>query len=190
MLGSSQNQPSFHNLRILNEVKELEKHNPFNIKITPDNLVFSASIDVPIKNNKNDIPQTYHIQIKLPKNYPFDPPHIKFLNYINHPNIHNNVLCYGLMKEYWLPTTTMCSFLDNITKILESADSYCGKEMISLPDDNFKFDFDDLFGFSFSDLDLDLDLDLDPNQEDSFIQDIHESTSPDISDMEASIYVS
>lgn len=60
---------------------------------------------------------TYLLSIKIPGNYPFEPPDIKFETKIYHPNInHKGEICVSILKDEWKP----CYLVnDGIKKIIE-----------------------------------------------------------------------
>ncbi|KAF8467283.1 ubiquitin-conjugating enzyme/RWD-like protein [Kalaharituber pfeilii] len=49
------------------------------------------------------------LDIRVPKNYPFEPPVVKFVTPICHPNIHLQTgdVCVDLLKTTWSPAYTL-----------------------------------------------------------------------------------
>jgi ubiquitin-protein ligase len=94
--------------RISNELKQLND-NPYNIKKLDD-----KNLTANISDNKKEI--IYLVEIIITDQYPFVAPYFKINT--THPNIHNNFLCYGLIKEKWNCAHTINSFLLVVSQII------------------------------------------------------------------------
>ncbi|VDL58886.1 unnamed protein product [Hymenolepis diminuta] len=56
----------------------------------------------------------FHLDIRFPTNYPFEPPKINFVNKIYHPNINSGrYICLDILKNRWTPSFSISSVLDD-----------------------------------------------------------------------------
>ncbi|KXT10296.1 hypothetical protein AC579_1309 [Pseudocercospora musae] len=66
----------------------------------------------------------FHIQVTLPKEYPFKPPAVSFRTKIYHPNVTNDergAMCLGMLKaEEWKPPNKIKEVLMLVRKVLEA----------------------------------------------------------------------
>ncbi|MHA1753990.1 MAG: ubiquitin-conjugating enzyme family protein [Candidatus Odinarchaeia archaeon] len=61
----------------------------------------------------------FKIQIKLTRSYPFEPPEVKFLTPIWHPNIDlNGRICVGILGKDWTPTLNLVGVIETIRNLL------------------------------------------------------------------------
>jgi ubiquitin-protein ligase len=68
------------------------------------NGVINGPPDTPYENGK------FEIDIKFPSSYPKQPPVIKFITPIYHPNIFRGVICLNILKNDW----TGCTSIDKV----------------------------------------------------------------------------
>ena len=100
--------------RIAKELKEIESNCPQNISAGPigdDLLHWNATILGPSDTPYHDF--VYHLDVRLPKNYPMKPPKIKFNNKIWHCNINpkKSLIALHVLQENWSSSLTMSKTL-------------------------------------------------------------------------------
>lgn len=77
------------------------------------NAIIIGPSDSPYENG------TFHLDVIFPKNYPFDPPKVKFITKIYHPNINSNgSICIDILKNNWSPALSIVKVLLSITSLL------------------------------------------------------------------------
>ncbi|KAI9332519.1 ubiquitin-conjugating enzyme/RWD-like protein [Obelidium mucronatum] len=64
----------------------------------------------------------FKVAITVPETYPMDPPHIRFLSKVCHPNVHwtTGEICLDLLKTNWSPAWTLKSACLAISLLLDS----------------------------------------------------------------------
>ena len=83
----------------------------------------------------------FHVEIKIPREYPFEPPEVKFLTKIWHPNIKEGKVCMDILTKNWTPAETLVSVIESLRAILlfPNPDSplnrEAAREMIENPDE-------------------------------------------------------
>ena len=61
----------------------------------------------------------YKLNITIPKNYPFQPPLVKFVNYCYHPNVNQTGnICLDILSDKWSPAYSLQSMLLSIQSLL------------------------------------------------------------------------
>ena len=94
-------------IRLQTEMKDLEKDLDTNVKLTfPDKnsiMEFEATIKITDEESLW-YPATYKFNIKIPPNYPHDPPRCTCVTKIYHPNIDlNGNVCLNILRADWKP---------------------------------------------------------------------------------------
>ena len=65
----------------------------------------------------------YAVDIRLPTNYPYDPPTMMFVNRCWHPNIGvNGHVCVDILQREWAPSLTILKILMSVQSLLDDPD--------------------------------------------------------------------
>ena len=63
----------------------------------------------------------FHFKINIPENYPFEPPEVKMITKVYHPNINSKTgsICVNILKKgVWVPTNSIQSVLLSLQGLL------------------------------------------------------------------------
>jgi len=76
---------------------------------------------LPTSNNYNQA--AYQIEIKLPAEFPFKPPEVRFVTPIYHPNVdEQGKICVDLLNssETWKPTTPLVDVVKSVVELIDN----------------------------------------------------------------------
>ena len=123
--------------RIQNELKELQKDPPSSCTAGPEGenmykwegYIFGPS-DSPYEGG------VFKLSIEFPEDYPFRPPHVRFITKVYHPNINaSGSICLDILKDKWSPALSISKVLLSIESLLTDPN----------PDDPFVPDIANLY---------------------------------------------
>ncbi|KAK9120169.1 hypothetical protein Scep_018262 [Stephania cephalantha] len=65
---------------------------------------------------------TFEIDIRIPDDYPFVPPKMKFVTKVWHPNIssQNGAICLDILKDQWSPALTVKTAMLSLQALLST----------------------------------------------------------------------
>ena len=110
--------------RIRKEIVECEKDTETSgvtVTVMNDNVMtLQGSIKGPI-----DSPYqagVFLVEIKIPQDYPFAPPKMRFITKVWHPNVSSQTgaICLDILKDAWSPALTMKTALVSLQALLSA----------------------------------------------------------------------
>mmetsp|Transcript_14356 Transcript_14356/g.16294 ORF Transcript_14356/g.16294 Transcript_14356/m.16294 type:complete len:196 (-) Transcript_14356:454-1041(-) len=68
----------------------------------------------------------FKVDIQIPSSYPFEPPKMKFINKIWHPNISSQTgaICLDILKDQWSPALTLKTALVSLQALLSAPEPH------------------------------------------------------------------
>jgi len=106
--------------RIQKELTELVKDPPSNCSAGPhsdDIMKWRATITGPEGTPYHG--GIFFLDIDFPADYPFKPPHVKFITPILHPNVSaSGGICIDILKDKWSPALTVSKLLLSLSSLM------------------------------------------------------------------------
>jgi ubiquitin-conjugating enzyme E2 D/E len=106
--------------RIQNELKDIQRDPPSSCSAGPEGdtiYKWAAVIFGP-----DDSPYAggaFKLSIEFPEDYPFRPPHVRFITKVYHPNISaSGSICLDILKDQWSPALSISKVLLSIESLL------------------------------------------------------------------------
>ncbi|XP_052074147.1 ubiquitin-conjugating enzyme E2 D2B-like [Mytilus californianus] len=124
-------------IRLEKELLEISKDPPPGCSAGPldDNIfIWEAMIAGPYDDEKSPYAGgVFFLRLTIPNNYPWQPPMVKFLTDIYHPNVKQSSrdLCLNILSSGWSPDLTISKLLLCIKALLDSPDPNGGKLSLS-----------------------------------------------------------
>lgn len=107
-------------VRIARETKDLASHPPTGISAHPfpnNSHYFECKMLGPIGTPYEN--GLFKLELFLPDGYPMDPPKVRFLSKIYHPNVDKiGRICISILKQDWTPALQIKSVLLSIQSLL------------------------------------------------------------------------
>lgn len=107
--------------RLMKEKKELETDCPPNVSGGPvsDSDLFNWKGTILGAEGTAYEGGIFFLNIKIPTDYPFKPPHVTFTTKIYHPNVNDNGgICLDILKDQWAPSLTIAKVLLSISMLM------------------------------------------------------------------------
>lgn len=124
--------------RLKNELNEFKKYPNENFEVSLPNINDLYSWNAIIYGPKDTIYENgkFNLSIFIPEHYPFEPPVIKFITPIYHPNISiNGDICLNIIRDEWSPILCIRQVLLGICVLLDNPN----------PDDPLRNDIADIY---------------------------------------------
>lgn len=120
---TSKHRSMSENRRLLRELREVAEDAGSGVSARPSGNDISK-LQGKIRGPK-DTPYeggVFYVEIKVPQDYPFEPPKMRFLTKVWHPNVSSQTgaICLDILKDQWSPAMTLKTALLSVQALLSS----------------------------------------------------------------------
>lgn len=108
--------------RILNDLKDIEQNPPSHVSagVIDESNIYEWDATIIGPGLSPYAGGIFRLSIIFPETYPFNPPYIKFITKIFHPNIDmNGNICLDILNVKWSPALKIADLLLSITSLLD-----------------------------------------------------------------------
>ena len=112
--------------RLNKELRQMQKNPPSNCSLISHSIdtsvhwicLINGPDNTPYQNGK------FFIEIQFPDSYPQQPPLVRFITPIFHPNISSDEICLDLLKKNWNSNFTIPLLLSSLQLLLKEPNFY------------------------------------------------------------------
>ncbi len=120
--NSTQHRPKTAIIRLNNDLKALMTDAPEGCSASPisDDDIFEWKACVFGPTDTPWVGGLYHLRLQFKANYPQEPPKVRFVSRMFHPNIFKDgSLCLDIIQKEWSPIYTVSTILTSIQSLLQ-----------------------------------------------------------------------
>ncbi|WRT67693.1 uncharacterized protein IL334_004665 [Kwoniella shivajii] len=112
--------PGMASKRIKKEIADLSKENLGSIALQPnESNIFQWKAVLPGPSGSPYEGGLFEVEIKIPEDYPFSPPHLHFITKVYHCNISSTgAICLDLLKHAWSPALSLYKVVLSLSSLL------------------------------------------------------------------------
>ncbi|KAK6908289.1 ubiquitin-conjugating enzyme 4 [Kwoniella mangroviensis CBS 10435] len=112
--------PGMATKRIKKEIADLSKENLGAISLQPnESNIFNWKAILPGPTGSPYEGGVFEVDIKVPEDYPFSPPHLHFVTKVYHCNIASTgAICLDLLKHAWSPALSLYKVILSLSSLL------------------------------------------------------------------------
>lgn len=129
--------------RLLKEFKQLEDASDIHKASLVNNNIFHWQVFIRGPDGSPYVGGLFHLDIRIPNEFPLKPPHIRFQTKIYHPNIHlTGAICIDLLQTEWNSTWSIERILLGISSLLidgNADDPYNARAALFYREDRQRF---------------------------------------------------
>ncbi|ORX40161.1 ubiquitin-conjugating enzyme/RWD-like protein [Kockovaella imperatae] len=106
--------------RIKREIADLSKENLGNITLVPnESNIFAWKATIPGPQGSPYEGGVFEVDIRIPDDYPFSPPHLHFITKVYHCNVASSgAICLDLLKTAWSPALSLYKVILSLSSLL------------------------------------------------------------------------